>query len=174
MDRRRGGEWHPQATHGSRSVSALSKSQRFGDSRQTPPMEDIRVGLIDALIGPRFALLRDPYCSVSAWFSKKRTCREQKKGHPDGMVWDGRERPTRPRGRQQQQQRTDTAAPSTEPLSPIRTPLLGSFLPFHLLPLLLPPFCMTSRLSFSVPRYEVVPFLPILIPSQYLLQQLAT
>ncbi|KAK1728133.1 uncharacterized protein BDZ83DRAFT_150882 [Colletotrichum acutatum] len=55
------------------------------------------------------------------------------------MGWDGRERPTRPRGRQQQQ-RTDTAAPCTEPLSPIRTPLLGSFLPFHLLPLLLPPF----------------------------------
>lgn len=60
MDRRRGGEWHPQATHGSRSVSALSKSQRFGDSRQTSPMGDIRVGLINALIGPRFALLRYP------------------------------------------------------------------------------------------------------------------
>ncbi|KXH31101.1 hypothetical protein CNYM01_05784 [Colletotrichum nymphaeae SA-01] len=57
-------------------------------SRQAPPMGDIRVGLIDALIGPRFALLRDPYCSVSAWFSKKRTCREQKKGHPDGMGWE--------------------------------------------------------------------------------------
>lgn len=151
MDRRRGGEWHPQATHGSRSVSALSKSQRFGDSRQAPPMGDhtcwidrcidwtalrpAKGSVLRKLFGPHHAteygfVLHLPGSPCLLGFRRSVPVENRKKATL--MGWDGRERPTRPRERQQQQ-RTDTAAPSTEPLSPIRTPLLGSFLPFHLL-----------------------------------------